>query len=235
MATTNRSERVRFRYGICLNDSCSKCKSKEVQEISARKEFVCAECGKPLRECPPPTTWWQKNGKKVITGVVALVFVGGGIFLSTLGGGSSDADDKGAATEKVDSAATDSIVKDTAAAAPVKVDEPAAEPEKDKAAGEEKAKAGAGQAKGGTKAAGHAPGERWQGTLNLGYGTYSGEIVDGKPDGAGVLTYTSSHQVVSSKDVMAEAGERIEGVFENGKPSIVTLYKKDGNTVRVKR
>ena len=40
---SNRSERVRNRYGICLNDSCSKCKGKEVQEIPARKDFVCAD------------------------------------------------------------------------------------------------------------------------------------------------------------------------------------------------
>ena len=63
---TNRNERLRNRYGICLNDSCSKGKSKEVQEIPVRKDFVCAECGKPLRECRRPQTWWEKHGKKVI-------------------------------------------------------------------------------------------------------------------------------------------------------------------------
>ena len=40
MATSKSSERLRYRYGICLNDGCSKCKAKEVQEIPARKEFV---------------------------------------------------------------------------------------------------------------------------------------------------------------------------------------------------
>ena len=61
MATSNRGERLRYRYGICLNDNCSKCKSKEVQQIAARKELVCEECGKPLRECPPPKTGPSKN------------------------------------------------------------------------------------------------------------------------------------------------------------------------------
>ncbi len=75
MASSNRSERVRFRYGICLNDSCEKCKSKEVQQISARKDFVCADCGKALRECPPPRSFWDKNGKLVIGAVVAVVAV----------------------------------------------------------------------------------------------------------------------------------------------------------------
>lgn len=78
-------------------------------------------------------------------------------------------------------------------------------------------------------------GKRHQGTLNLGYGKYVGEIVNGKPDGAGVLTYSKAQKVVSTKDVMAEAGERIEGVFENGKASFVTLYKKNGNAIKVHR
>ncbi|MBR2946506.1 MAG: chitobiase/beta-hexosaminidase C-terminal domain-containing protein [Bacteroidaceae bacterium] len=78
-------------------------------------------------------------------------------------------------------------------------------------------------------------GKRYQGTLNLSYGKYVGEIVNGKPDGAGVLTYTKAQKVVSTKDVMAEAGERIEGVFENGKASFVTLYKKNGNAIKVHR
>jgi hypothetical protein len=59
--------------------------------------------------------------------------------------------------------------------------------------------------------------------------------VNGKPDGAGVLTYSKAQKVVSTKDVMAEAGERIEGVFENGKASFVTLYKKNGNAIKVHR
>lgn len=67
------SEHIRYRYGICLNDNCQKCKSKEVLQIPARKDFVCAECGKPLRECPPP-----KNGNNklyIIISAVALVAV----------------------------------------------------------------------------------------------------------------------------------------------------------------
>ena len=82
---------------------------------------------------------------------------------------------------------------------------------------------------------GPKPGERYKGTLNLSYGKYVGDIVDGKPDGAGVLTYTQTQKVVSTKDVVAEPGERIEGVFEHGKASFVTLYKKDGNAVKVHR
>lgn len=69
---SNSNDRIRFRYGMCLNDGCSKAKAKEVQQIPARKEFVCAECGKALRECPPP----PKGGNtKLIIAIVAIIAV----------------------------------------------------------------------------------------------------------------------------------------------------------------
>lgn len=68
-----KQDRDRFKYGICLNDECPKCKAKEVQQISLRKEFVCAECGSELRECPPPK---KKNFKPLIILLVLLVLVG---------------------------------------------------------------------------------------------------------------------------------------------------------------
>lgn len=236
MATSNRSERVRFRYGICLNDSCSKGKAKEVQQIGARKEFVCEECGKQLRECPPPKSWWDKNRKKAITVALLVVAAGVGVGVKISG------DDKAAKSEKPVPAAVPAAgtTKDTAQMTtdvkPAKNESKAvvetAKPEQKEPA-DEKKEVGRPAVK--QSAPKHAPGERYRGTLNLGYGTYSGEIVDGKPNGVGVLTYKTSQRVVSTKDVMAESGERIDGIFENGKPSIVTLYKNDGNTIKIKR
>lgn len=214
---SNRSERVRNRYGICLNDSCSKCKTKEVQEIPARKDFICAECGKPLRECPPPPP--PVNLKKIIGGVVVALLIGGGAAFALLGGG----DEKTAPEPEV-------VVIDTVPAQKPEV--PAEEPKEEKKTAAPAVKEA--PKKVAPKPA-HMPGERYKGTLDLGYGKYAGDIVDGKPDGAGVLTYTKQQKVVSTKDVVAEPGERIEGVFENGKATFVTLYKKDGNTVKVHR
>lgn len=214
---SNRSERVRNRYGICLNDSCSKCKTKEVQEIPARKDFVCAECGKPLRECPPPPP--PVNLKKIIGGVVVALLAGGGAAFALLGGG----DEKTAPEPEV-------VVIDTVPAQKPEV--PAEEVQEKK---EPAAPAVKEAPKKVAKKPAHMPGERYKGTLDLGYGKYAGDIVDGQPDGAGVLTYTKQQRVVPTKDVVAEPGERIEGVFENGKASFVTLYKKDGNTVKVHR
>ena len=69
--STRNNERIRYRYGICLNDNCEKCKTKVVQEIPERKEFVCQnpECGKPLRECPSP----KKGGKAKLIVILATV------------------------------------------------------------------------------------------------------------------------------------------------------------------
>ena len=71
----------RSHYGICLNDECSKCKNKEIQQIPLRKELVCTECGKPLRECAPAT---KKNMGKYIALVIILIVVGfvGFVFLN---------------------------------------------------------------------------------------------------------------------------------------------------------
>ena len=280
---TNRNERLRNRYGICLNDSCSKGKSKEVQEIPVRKDFVCAECGKPLRECRRPQTWWEKHGKKVIIGAVVALLAGAGVGVSMLSGGDGKAPNPG--PEEVDTLITQPV--DTLKVTPVAT--PVATPD----GGEYKNKVtvklecateGAVMyyTMDGTEPTSAAAvytdsielkndctlkviackddskftdseilsvdyvitsdnetptgnGKRYQGTLNLGYGKYVGEIVNGKPDGAGVLTYSKAQKVVSTKDVMAEAGERIEGVFENGKASFVMLYKKNGNAIKVHR
>ena len=212
---TNRSERVRNRYGICLNDSCSKCKSKEVQEIPARKDFVCAECGKALRECPPPRSWWDKHGKKVIGAAVVAVLGAVGIGISQLDrvNEKDPTEPKVVTIDSVAQQKTDTVLTVTNESAPKP--EVKTEPKKTQS--------------------GPKPGERYKGTLNLSYGKYVGDIVDGRPDGAGVLTYSQTQKVVSTKDVVAEPGERIEGVFEHGKASFVTLYKKDGNAVKVHR
>lgn len=72
--------------------------------------------------------------------------------------------------------------------------------------------------------------------INLGYGTYKGESLNGKPHGHGTITYTQTHRVVSSKDFIAEPGDRYEGEFRNGQVSggAGYLYRKDGNIEAIK-
>lgn len=68
------------------------------------------------------------------------------------------------------------------------------------------------------------------GTLNLGYATWKGPIKNGNPDGNGTLTFTSSH-IIDSRDPehnQAQAGERVEGQFNNGHLEYGKWYKSDG-------
>lgn len=77
-----------------------------------------------------------------------------------------------------------------------------------------------------------------RGPLDLGYATYSGDIRNGKPEGAGIMTYKSSHKAgrdfTTGEAVYAEKGERVDGVWTNGFLSAGTLYKKDGNVIKIR-
>lgn len=81
-------------------------------------------------------------------------------------------------------------------------------------------------------------GARGRGRINLSYATFDGDILNGKPDGAGIMTYKSSQKAgrdfTTGEDVYAEKGERVDGVWTNGFLSSGTLYKKDGNTIKIK-
>lgn len=199
MATSNRGERLRYRYGICLNDNCSKCKSKEVQQIAARKELVCEECGKPLRECPPPKTGPSKKLIMAIAaGVVAALVAVGIVFIPR---GGSDADN--------------TVVNDTIEkTAPAVVDTPPVKKEE-------------------PKKVDSAP-LNGRGTVNLGYGKYTGDLKNGKPHGWGTITYTKSTKIVNSKDFVANPGDTFEGEFRDGKISGQGYWKHDGNQTVVK-
>ena len=131
MATSNRNERVRFRYGICLNDKdCSKCKAKEVQQITARKEFVCEECGKPLRECPPPRSFWDKYGKLIIAAAIVVIAAIVVLCVTLIPGGKTESQE-GIDTTEVDTVKVDTAKVDTVKVEPV-VQEPITEPEPEK-------------------------------------------------------------------------------------------------------
>ena len=71
-----------------------------------------------------------------------------------------------------------------------------------------------------------------QGVLSLGYATWKGSIKRGKPDGKGVMTFSSSHRIDSRdpKGRIAEAGDKVEGSYLNGHLSFGKWYKSDGTT-----
>lgn len=208
MTRTNQTGHVRARYGMCLNEQCSKAKAKEVQEISARKEFVCEECGKPLRECPPPpppTNWL----KIVLIVVVVAALGGGGWYFLSKGGGKQP-------VEVNDGPPTDSIAPvDTTAV-------PTGGPDTKKPVET------TGKKEPDTKIV------NGRGTVDLGYGTYTGDLKNGKPHGYGVITYKTSHKIVSSKDFVANPGDTFEGEFRDGRISGLGYWKHDGNETAVK-
>ncbi len=189
----NESRRSHIRYGVCLNDGCSKAKNKIVQEISGRKEMICDECQKPLRECPPP----KKSNKGLIIGVIAgVVVIAGGIVAYTQLGGKSTVD-------KVPEDDTTTVVQ-TPESMPDPKTTPAPLPEPDPNA-----------------------------DLNLEYGDYYGQVVDGKPHGTGTIVYRKATKIVSSKDYVAQPGEKVNGTFRNGKLNTGTWYQSNGNETAI--
>ncbi len=69
-------------------------------------------------------------------------------------------------------------------------------------------------------------------TKDFGYATYKGKMKNGKMhDNNGVLTFKQKH-IIEPRDVkkrMAEPGERVVGIFEDGHLTTGTWYKNDGN------
>lgn len=192
----------------------------EPQEAE-ENEFFCMECHEPLMPLDDgKRSWWQIHGKQVMIGAAALVVLGGGGYgvSALLSHGKGDAKtavagDSLAATAPADSiekARQDSIVK-------AKTDSTAKADSAAKAQAAEDGKAGgSGIDKGGTKPGGTTAGPR---SLNLGYGRYTGDMLNGKPHGHGTITYTQSHRIVGSQDFVASPGDRFEGEFRNGKIS----------------
>lgn len=70
------------------------------------------------------------------------------------------------------------------------------------------------------------------GTINLGYATWKGGILNGKPNGKGTMSFTSSHRLDSRdpKLRVAEAGDRIEGTYIKGHLDYGRWFKSDGSS-----
>lgn len=208
MAATRNTDRIRYRYGICLNDNCEKCKSKEVQEIPARKDFVCQnpDCGKPLRECPPPK---KSNNMKLIGIIAAAVVILGGIGAAIAFSGS------GEETPKQEPVTVAPVDNDS-----IKAAQMAAENQrlKDSLAAVEAANAKKQEQPAEKPAAAPAPKPTKpaaSGSKNLGYATFKGSWPN---DVNGRMVFTSSH-VIDSKDPkgrVAEAGDYVIGEWADG-------------------
>ena len=225
----------RFKYGMCLNDECPKCKSKEIQQIPMRKELICSECGKELRECAPPK---PKPIIPIIVGVVTGAAIIGGVCYAIFGNhgitngdvGISDSDSinncvttqdtssiSSVTTTKSDTVVVhDTIVQNNTITTSEKVSTktvvsttvPVAKPSSVPTT----------QTTNG-------------GTLNLSYGKYTGSIKGGYPHGQGRLVYTTSRQINRNdmKGRTANPGDYVIGEFFNGFVVYGKHYDSEGN------
>lgn len=212
MATNRNSEHLRYRYGICLNDNCLKCKNKEVQQISARKDFVCEECGKPLRECPPPKSGPNKMVIAAIAAVIVIA-VGVGCFLGFSGGDTPESTPVDSLNVQSDSLSQSSDTVTVVKTDTIKqIDTVTIEKTVEKVETPKATKTTTTTTKT-SKASGSG-----NGTIHLSYGIYKGDSKNGYPDGMGRLTYSTSRQInrYDSKGRMASAGDYVIGEFVNG-------------------
>lgn len=212
MATTRNNERIRYRYGICLNESCEKSKTKEVQEIPARKDFVCQnpDCGKPLRECPPPKKGSNKMMLGIIAVVVATLAIGGAIF--ALSGGDENAKEETIVTEKQESVATPAAAEENEPA-PIAT-EPKAEPAP-------------------SKPSTPIPSASVSsGSKDFGYAVFKGKMKNGQPDDVnGRMEFKQKHQIDSRdpKKREAEVGDYVIGEWSEGHLVQGIWYGSDNN------
>lgn len=245
MRTSSRNHE-RFKYGVCLNEECTLCKQKKTQRIPMRKDLVCDDCKKPLREVPPP----KEHRKFVIIGIIAVAaIVVIAIVLWLTGVFDSSEIDKTS-----QSVPTDTIVVDTTKTAPAidtipeqpvanEVDsvlsdveevpievENAPEEVEDVKAVTEQAKPKVNTLPPPVPAP--TP-TSTNGTLSLSYGTYTGAIKNGYPNGQGKLVYRTARQInkYDSKGRTAQPGDYVQGEFVNGFFTIGKHYNAQGELI----
>lgn len=211
--------------GICKNidGDCSLAFNRTVQEAE-KDDFVCSECGEPLKEATNRNGGGHKRNKLVpiVAGAAVLLAAVGGTGYG-LGWFSTDkpateqaekvdATEKTAVAEEPKDEAADTTVTATAATPPEQTavnatEEPVEQPAP-KAASEP------------------APKPAPANGRNLGYGKYVGEY----PTGTGVITLTRNHTFETvNGPVEAKAGETIVGVkFKDGKLIQGELHRADG-------
>lgn len=220
MSGRRNEDRMRFRYGKCLNESCEKCKSKEVIAVPGRKEFVCPDCGSKLFECAPPR---KGSNTPLIVGIAVGVCTLAGVGIWLMSGSSPKSQPIQDETIVTASADSTGAPEDTLTAVPAPEPEPTVEQkvaEKPKAAQKKETTAPTPQ---------KASSEH-----KLGYGVWKGGWRNGKPhDTHGTMRYTEAHLIDSRdpKKRMAEPGDYIIGEWADGK-LVQGVWYDSSNTVK---
>ena len=173
---------------------------------------MCEECGKPLRECPPPKSGPNKMVIAAIAAVIVIA-VGVGCFLGFSGGDSPESTPVDSLNVQSDSLSQSSDTVTVVKTDTIKqIDTVTIEKTVEKVETPKATKTTTTTTKT-SKASGSG-----NGTIHLSYGIYKGDSKNGYPDGMGRLTYSTSRQInrYDSKGRMASAGDYVIGEFVNG-------------------
>lgn len=213
--------------GICRNEECEMCDPSLIQEAD-EFNFVCEKCGQELfpieGEIGPGGGGWKKWA---IIGAAVVVLGGGGAFFALSGGDEAPKKVAKATMPKPPVQKPDTVK-------PVKPEPTAPAQEGEKEASGQETKPATSQPTTPTSIA-PKPVKNGSGSVNLGYGKYVGDLKDGKPHGHGTITYTKSHQIVSSKDFVANPGDKFEGEFRDGRISGgIGYWYHDGDITAIK-
>lgn len=214
--------------GICRNEECEMCDPSLIQEAD-EFNFVCEKCGQELFPVGGDTTGPGGDGWKkwAIIGAAVVVLGGGGAFFALSGGDEAPKKEAKATMPKPPVQKPDTVK-------PVKPEPVAPTPEGGKEASSQETKPATSQPTTPTSIA-PKPVKNGSGSVNLGYGKYVGDLKDGKPHGHGTITYTKSHQIVSSKDFVANPGDKFEGEFRDGRISGgIGYWYHDGDITAIK-
>lgn len=224
---SNRNRRERLKYGICLNEECEKCKTKEIIQVPIRRDFVCPVCGKELRECPPPK---KKNNGLLLGGLAALIVLAGIIAYFTLG--SSEGDNKEVAIDSLQIEKPEPVVEKNSIKSDTVINKQQSSDVKVDGSKVIKTTVSVSETTITTKTTKTAGGKQ-NSTLNLSYGTYKGEIAGGYPNGMGRLTYTKERQInqYDTKKRVAKVGDYVIGEFVNGFLVQGKHYSSDGSLI----
>lgn len=213
--------------GICRNEECEMCDPSLTQEAD-EFNFVCEKCGQELfpigGEIGPGGGGWKKWA---IIGAAVVVLGGGGAFFALSGGDEAPKKVAKATMPKPPVQKPDTVK-------PVKPEPTAPAQEGEKEASGQETKPATSQPTTPTSIA-PKPVKNGSGSVNLGYGKYVGDLKDGKPHGHGTITYTKSHQIVGSKDFVANPGDKFEGEFRDGRISGgIGYWYHDGDITAIK-
>ena len=197
------------KVGTCVNIDCDN--YKQDVEVEPGGEFECPICHQPLREkATGPAPDPDPRMRILLIAAAVLVLGGGGYGLYSYLNGDKEPE---TVVEQPKPVAPETP-KDTATVAPEEPKVVTPEPKR-------------------VDPKPTTP-QNGRGTVDLGYGTYTGDLKNGKPHGYGTITYKKEQKIVPSKDFVAQPGDTFEGEFRDGRISGLGYWNHNGNKTAVK-